>query len=774
MKRWAFFILWAALLLRCSAPNDNRISGTSNETQTVVGKVSFSSGTPVNNAAVILYNEKTLGIGLLKLAKIAAGMSKDSMKTDAKGFFRFDSVDTGKYYLEINYHDSLGAVQEAIVDTADTIHVNCTVSPMGAIEGKIDTGLISKTGKTYVYIVQIQQLVSVDSLTGAFEAVNLPPYSYTLAVLHDTTIIQSPLDSAKVSVNEGDTTHVGNALPVVVIGVDTTSGIAPLSVKIIYIATDPNGNPLSLFLNYGDGKIDTLPRATGSIAHIYSDTGAFKLVLIANDSKGGTGRDSVVIKVHLPLPSAPSLVLPLDGVINQPVSLSLIWNKGPFASSYYFQLSTDTGFTTAFSADSTLTDTVKAINGLANNSTYYWRVRAKNNSGTGAWSSRRSFTTIVAAPQTPTLTSPVDGASEQSVTPILTWSTVSGATTYDVQVSTVNTFATILLEDSMLASGSKTLSGLTDSTTYYWRVLAKNVGGTSAWTSPWSFTTIGLSSWTTRSVSTAAALRCVAWGNNKFVTAGGSDTIFASSDGITWAGQITGGINGFNGITFGNNQYVAVGQPCATCGTGSNGAIVTSPDAITWTSRTSGTPDWLPAVAWGDNQFIAVEWWLHISTDGITWTDNYSTNNGGQDHLDGITWGDSQFVAVGRTGLMYTSPDGNTWTKRTAITSNGLTSVTWANNKYVAVGVSGTILTSPDGLTWTNRTSGTSNNIYGVASGGNNQFVAVGDSGTVLTSPDGVTWTGQASGTSNTLYGIAFGSNKFVAVGANGTILTLP
>jgi len=98
-------------------------------------------------------------------------------------------------------------------------------------------------------------------------------------------------------------------------------------------------------------------------------------------------------------------------------------------------------------------------------------------------------TDCVSLPQIPTLTSPTNSATGQTLTPTLTWSTVSGVAAYHVQVSTSNTFLTILMEDSTLTSASKVLTGLTNSTTYYWRVRAKNSIGVSTWTSSWSFTT---------------------------------------------------------------------------------------------------------------------------------------------------------------------------------------------------------------------------------------------------------------------------------------------
>jgi len=73
------------------------------------------------------------------------------------------------------------------------------------------------------------------------------------------------------------------------------------------------------------------------------------------------------------------------------------------------------------------------------------------------------------------------------------------------------------------------------------------------------------------------------------------------------------------------------------------------------------------------------------------------------------------FVSVGDPGTILTSPDGNSWTKRTSGISKYLYGVTYGNRLFVTVGESGTILTSSDGIfSWTKRTSGTSKYLRGV------------------------------------------------------------
>src|SRR3989339_500251 len=195
-----------------------------------------------------------------------------------------------------------------------------------------------------------------------------------------------------------------------------------------------------------------------------------------------------------PPPSTPILNSPTDAAANQLTSLTLSWNTATGAATYHVQVSTSNIFASILLEDSTLVTTSRAVTGLSNSAVYYWRVRAKNAGGVSAWASAWSFTTIIAAPAVPLLTLPANGATGQSASPTLSWNTVTGAATYHVQVFTRNTFAYILLEDSNLTATYKTITGLDNNLTHYWRVRAKNAGNVSAWASPWSFATakIGL------------------------------------------------------------------------------------------------------------------------------------------------------------------------------------------------------------------------------------------------------------------------------------------
>jgi hypothetical protein len=88
------------------------------------------------------------------------------------------------------------------------------------------------------------------------------------------------------------------------------------------------------------------------------------------------------------------------------------------------------------------------------------------------------------------LRSPAANATNVSRTPALSWNTATRATTYEVQVSTSNTFATITFGMTGLTARNVTVSPqLGSRVVYYWRVRAANTSGPGPWSDVRSFTT---------------------------------------------------------------------------------------------------------------------------------------------------------------------------------------------------------------------------------------------------------------------------------------------
>lgn len=95
------------------------------------------------------------------------------------------------------------------------------------------------------------------------------------------------------------------------------------------------------------------------------------------------------------------------------------------------------------------------------------------------------------APDIPELYSPNNGSTGISKTPTLIWFESSNAQTYRLQVSTNSSFTNIIFTDSTLTATSKQVGPLANSTTYYWRVNAKNAVWTSDWSGVFWFRTLG-------------------------------------------------------------------------------------------------------------------------------------------------------------------------------------------------------------------------------------------------------------------------------------------
>ncbi len=195
----------------------------------------------------------------------------------------------------------------------------------------------------------------------------------------------------------------------------------------------------------------------------------------------------------LPAPSVPTLSSPANAATNQSLTPTLTWLAATAATTYNLQVSTASNFASPFINATGITTTSRAISGLANSTTYYWRVSSTNTTSTSAWSAVRSFTTAapLAIPVAPTLSSPANLATNVSRTPTMSWNAVTGAATYEIQISTdAIGFSTLAFGRTGLTARSIRVSPqLGSRTVYYWKVRAVNAAGTGPWSTVRSFTT---------------------------------------------------------------------------------------------------------------------------------------------------------------------------------------------------------------------------------------------------------------------------------------------
>ncbi len=235
-------------------------SGTGSETQTgnVAGVIGFCSGGPVSQADVALYVRDSLWLGPM-LPKA---------RTDSGGRYRFDSIEVGPYFVCVNAHDTAGLMLAVEVLADTTVEASGTVARSGAIEGRLDSSLISATGSTSVALLEIDLVVPVDS-TGRFVVASLPAYDYTAVVLHAGEPVPSGLDSTVVTVTAGDTTDivVDRTQAMTTFAADTTA------LKAILAANGLDGLGVEEVADTANGRITGLNLAWRSIDALPDDIG---------------------------------------------------------------------------------------------------------------------------------------------------------------------------------------------------------------------------------------------------------------------------------------------------------------------------------------------------------------------------------------------------------------------------------------------------------------------------------------------------------------------
>ncbi|MCJ7552803.1 MAG: T9SS type A sorting domain-containing protein [Ignavibacteriaceae bacterium] len=215
---------------------------------------------------------------------------------------------------------------------------------------------------------------------------------------------------------------------------------------------------------------DTLTDTAHTITGLLNDINYFWRVTALNNS-GYSSDTSSTFSFTTKL-STTTLILPENNSTDVSLIPSLSWSAVAGADKYKLEVNTQYDFAGIIIFDG---DTVglssKQIGGLTDNTKYYWRVTALNNSGNSSdTSSTFDFTTNQSV-----LSSVSDGATAVSTSPTLSWDKTTGASTYRLEVNTESDFTgTIVFDNAAIADTFQAISGLSNNTTYYWRVTARS------------------------------------------------------------------------------------------------------------------------------------------------------------------------------------------------------------------------------------------------------------------------------------------------------------
>jgi hypothetical protein len=236
-------------------------------------------------------------------------------------------------------------------------------------------------------------------------------------------------------------------------------------------------------------------------------------------------------------------------------------------------------------------------------------------------------------------------------------------------------------------------------------------------------------------------------------------------------------------VVYGNGVYVAV-QTLTPY------TVARSTDGITWTTVTGAFAGTSAIVAFGNGLFVAVcaaqgstnataSAPLWTSPDGITWTKRSASNIGTAHVWMAVNYTNSKFIVVSNFDEVSTSIDGITWTN--FVTATGVSPYVIvgdnAGRVVIAGGALNVNLSTNTGTSWATVGS-VATNIYWMAYGGSPAaFVTSTTAATMVNSYHSATgaagtWSAPATTQAGTYTGIAASPTRFVMISNTGTLIT--
>ncbi len=210
-----------------------------------------------------------------------------------------------------------------------------------------------------------------------------------------------------------------------------------------------------------------------------------KLIVVGSH---GNGVFSGRITSLPPATSPATLVSPPDDTRGVLTDTTLTWNPSSDGLLYTVELAQSADFQTNYGSYAGLKETSKRITGLVQGpTTYYWRVIAYGAGGRSTPSETRMFSTAIVPP---VLVSPKLGETAVPGNPVrLVWSRVTGAISYDIQMSTSLTFNVTVAARTNITDTTVSVSELESNKRYYWRARSRDNDAAGVYSARTSFIT---------------------------------------------------------------------------------------------------------------------------------------------------------------------------------------------------------------------------------------------------------------------------------------------
>jgi hypothetical protein len=237
---------------------------------------------------------------------------------------------------------------------------------------------------------------------------------------------------------------------------------------------DINSSPVNLIGSPNASNL-SLPALNSSTTYYWK--------IVAKNGCGGSTNGSIwSFTTACATPGTPGNESPNDASTNVSVAADLDWGNCSDATYYQVYFGT-TSTPPLFNSSNTSNLTLPP---LTSNTTYYWKIVARNDCGGSTPGSTWSFTTECAALGTPAYNLPTNSSTGVSVNVDLDWENCAGASYYKVYFSTSPSPVTLVGSPN---TSNWTLSNLSSNTKYYWKIVAMNGCGGNSSGSIWNFTT---------------------------------------------------------------------------------------------------------------------------------------------------------------------------------------------------------------------------------------------------------------------------------------------
>jgi len=398
------------------------------------------------------------------------------------------------------------------------------------------------------------------------------------------------------------------------------------------------------------------------------------------------------------IPTKPPAAPARPGLTVGNQKLTVSWQAVELAASYEIWLGTTSDSAQAAKQGADITGTETVISGLTNETTYYVWIKAKNVVGTSGFSPSANAkpSAFAVLPDTPAAPSVTAGSREL----IISWPSIEGALSYEVWMGATNNPASAVKYGADVSGTSVTITGLTNETTYYIWIKAKNNIGVSDFSprasgTPSAFAATPSAPQTAPTVIAGSGQLTVSWqtveGASVYEVWAGADTnpTLATKRG----GDVTGLSSVITGLSNGTTYYVWIKAKNAV-GTSNFSPMATGTPSVFFAAPQAPAA---PSVSIGNGQ-ITVSW---AAAAGATayevWT--ATTNNSASATKNGADISDALSVTIGNlsNGTTY-----YVWIKaKNSVGASTFSSA--ASGKPIANATAPTLSASNDQLsvTWT-------------------------------------------------------------------------